>query len=211
MTPLKLVVLGILVVALDLDVGTVDLLLDPVGYGLVVLGVHRIAHLHASLPWARAAAGVGLVASVLALLLRRLETVVTGEGGGITTTTQRLVEHPVPGAVEALAQGAFVIALCTALIALATSDRVRAPSRLLRWALPGADLLAVLLALVLTTTEVDGPVPVEGVVAASVLTALTLLLVVVTLALALWFVVVLVRASREPTLSGDRPPVMIAG
>lgn len=210
MTPLKLVVLGIVVVALDLDVGTVDLLLDPVGYGLVVLGVHRIAHLHAALPWARAAAGAGLVGSVLALLLRRLETVVTGEGG-FTTTTQRLVEHPVPAAVEALAQAAFVITVCTALIALATSEKVRAPSRVLRWALPGADLLAVLLVLVLRTAEVDGTVPVEGVVAASMLTALALLLVVVTLALAVWFVVVLVRASREPALSGEHAPVMIAG
>ena len=209
MTPLKLVVLGILVVALDLDVGTVDLLLDPVGYALVLLGVHRIAHLHPTLPWARAAACVGLVASVLNALLRRLETDVTGEGGGFTTTTQRLVEHPVPGAVETLAQAAFVITVCTALIDLSTSDGVRVPARVLRWALPGADLVSVLLVLVIAMTEGDGPV--DSGVAAGTLTALTLLLLVVTLALAVWFVVVLVRASREPALSGRRPPAMIAG
>ena len=208
MTPLKLVVLGILVVALDLNVGAVDILLDPVGYALVVLGVHRIAHLHHALPWARAAAGVGLVASVVNALLRRLETEVTG-GGGITTTTQRLVEHPVPGAVETLAQAAFVITVCTALIALSTRDRVRVPARVLRWALPGADLVSVLLVLVIAMTEGDGPV--DSGVAAGTLTALTLLLLVVTLALAVWFVVVLVRASREPALSGRRPPAMIAG
>ncbi|WP_122263058.1 hypothetical protein [Ornithinimicrobium cerasi] len=206
MTPLKLVVLGILVVALDLDVGTVDLLLDPVGYGLVVLGVHRVAHLHAALPWARAAAGAGLVASVPALLLRRLETDVTGEGG-FTTTTHRLVEHPVPVAVEALAQAAFVITVCTALIALATSDRVRAPARVLRWALPAVDLFAVLLGLVLFALTGDGDVE----VAPGPLAALALLLVVVTLVLAVWFVVVLVRASREPALSGGHAPAVIAG
>lgn len=143
---------GILVVALDLNIESVDLLFDPVGYVLVVLGVHRLAARHAGLRLARAAAVVGLVASLFTALLRRTETITTGDvdrtsGGGITSSTTRVVEPLLPSTVEAVSRAVFVIGVCTALLAVAGDPKVREPARMLRVALPAVSLMATVLAL----------------------------------------------------------------
>ncbi|MGO0577308.1 hypothetical protein [Ornithinimicrobium panacihumi] len=197
MRPLKTAALGILIVAFDLNIGAFDLLFDPVGWALVVLGVHRLADRHEGFRWARIAAVVGLVASVFTAVLRRTESVTSGDGGGITSTTSSVVEPFWSTSIEMLAQAGFVIGLCTALIALTQDERIRRASRTLRWALPATDLAALVASLLVVTLVVEGSTnpPTIGALAA----LLAIPLVIIGLALAIWFFMTLVRASREPT------------
>lgn len=200
--PLRLVVLGVLVVAIDLNLGRFDLLVDPVGYAIAAVGVHRLTPLHPAFGHARIAALVGLVASIFTLLLRRTETVESGTGG-VSTSTTHLVEPVIPGIVESLAEAAFVILVCTALIALVPSPRVASPARTLRWALPTVTLGGSVLALALL--PLDGTA-VEGSMAfASLAAALAVVLIVLGIALGIWFLLVLWRSSREPVGPGAAP------
>lgn len=214
MRPLKLAAVGILVVALDLNLGNIDVLFDPLGYALVVAGVHRLADRHAGFRLARAAALVGLVASLFTALLRRTETITTPDptdwmdGGGTTSSTTRLVEPLLPTTIESASQAVFVIGVCTALMVLAGSPKVREPARTLRVALPAVTLVATVLALVVGTLIGDGDITSDVV---GLLGLLAVGLALLGLVLAIWFFIVLLRASREPGLQDDRPAAMIRG
>ncbi|MFX0539571.1 hypothetical protein ACQBAT_07675 [Ornithinimicrobium sp. Y1847] len=196
MNSLKLVAIGILVVAVDLNLGSFDLLFDPVGYLLVVLGLSRVADVH---PWfghARWAAVVGLLASIAGAVLRRTETFTQG-AGSVTSTTTTVVENPFTSSVESIAQMVVAFGICTALIALSREQRVVGPARTLRWALPGVTLLGWLLSI--AVTQLDGATIEDNAMAfASLVGAIAIVLVIVTLVLAIWFLIVLFRASREP-------------
>lgn len=197
MTPLRLVAVGLLVVGVDLNIGRVDLLLDPVGYALAVTGLSRVAAVHRGLAVARAAMVVGLVASVLTTLLRRTVTVTSGDEF-LSSTSSHVHEPLVPSLVEA---GALVVAVwwvCTALIAVLSTGVLVARARFLRVAVPlvhgGGLILAV------------GLQDADGGAGAGLLGPVAVALALVGLVLFIWFVVVLLRAARE-NAADDHPDV----
>lgn len=195
LAPLRMVALGIVVVALDLNIERVDLLLDPVGYLLVALGLGRLARLHPGFLWGCVAAAVGVLTSTAGTLLRR----VPPDGGAVQ-------EHPLVGLADEGIQVVVIIGVCTALIALVRNSRVTGPARTLRIALPVLSLVGA--ALTLAFIPWDGSVlTTDGWSSAGTglvmgLTGVSVVLVIVTLALAVWFVIVLLRAAKEPVVDG---------
>ena len=211
MKPLALAAVGILVVAIDLNLESVDLLLDPVGYAMVALGVFRLAHVHEGFARARWAALVGLVASLFTMVLREAVTTTTGDPGGVTVTSSQIVEPALPTLVESLSQAAFVFFVCTALVAVARDPRVVAPASTLRVALPVTALVSELLGLVLWAVGWSGAQGDAATTTVGVVGLLALGVGIVGLVLAIWFFFVLLRASREPALQADRGAAMIPG
>lgn len=184
LSPLRRVVWGFVLIVLDLDIGVVDLLPDVLGWLLVVTGLHRLAPVHGAFARARLIALVGTVASLLSVVLRRTEEVVTFDDGVVRTTTQQLVEPLVPGVVESLAEASVIFLICSALIAVVPQeDR---PAGVLRVFLPLVTVLGAALA------AGAGPLGASD----ADLVLLVIPLVVLGLALTFWFLVVLWRASR---------------
>lgn len=207
MRPLKTAAIGILLVAIDINLGAFDLLFDPLGYLLVLLGAHRLADRHEGFRWARIAAAVGLVASVFTALLRR--TVSTSEdGGGMTFSSTQIVEPAWANGVELVAQAGFVIGVCTAMIALSRTEQVRSAARTLRVALPVTDAVLLGGGWLVQLAIVEGVEP-SGVAGAAAL--LLIPLAIAAVVLAIWFFITLVRASREAPFRLDDPADMIPG
>lgn len=186
-------VVGILLVAVDINLGRFDVLPDPLGYLLIALALGPLVPLHRGFGWARNAAVVGVVSSTAGLLLRTLDP-----------DSRTVVENPVTSIADAVIEAVVVVALCTALIALCRSPRVVGPARTLRWALPCVSVGGGLLGLVAVlagarwsdagssgTTEVLG----------GLLALAGIVLVVSGIVLGIWFLLVLWRASREPVAS----------
>ncbi len=132
MEPLRTLAWGLLVVAVDLNVNQLDLVADPVGWGLVVLAAIRLRPLHPAFGAAVAAAVLGLVASVPAWL--------GVEGLPLTVAL-------------GLAQVGVLFAVCTALMDLVPARRSVA-ARLRVWGVVLPVALGVLLLLVRAG---DGP------------------------------------------------------
>lgn len=197
LAPLTTVVAGILLVAIDLNLQSLDILPDPIGYALVAWGLFRVAGQHPAFGWGALAAAVGVVTSTLGVFLRRLE-----EG--------QIVEHPLVTAADALIEAVIVIAVCTALIALSHDPRVTGPARTLRIALPALSLVGVLLPLALSPLAgrvLEAPtvsLGAEG-AAAGLIVVAAIALVVAGIALGIWFLVVLWRAAKEPRVGWDDP------
>lgn len=208
MRPLKTAAIGILLVAIDINVGSFDLLFDPLGYVLVLLGVHRLVDRHAGFRWARIAAAVGLVASVFTALLRRTVTTSDEGGGGMTFSSTQVVDPEWSTGIEMIAQAGFVIGVCTALIALSRTERVRSAARTLRVALPVTDAVLLGGAWLVQLAIVQGVEP-SGVAGAAGL--LLIPLAILAVVLAIWFFITLVRASREAPFRLDEPTDMIPG
>lgn len=208
MRPLKTAAIGILLVAIDINVGSFDLLFDPLGYVLVLLGAHRLADRHDGFRWARIAAAVGLVASVFTALLRRTVTTSDEGGGGMTFSSTQVVEPEWSTGIEMIAQAGFVIGVCTALIALSRTERVRSAARTLRVALPVTDAVLLGGAWLVQLAIVQGVEP-SGVAGAAGL--LLIPLAILAVVLAIWFFITLVRASREAPFRLDEPTDMIPG
>lgn len=194
---LRIVVIGILLVAVDLNIESFDLLPDPVGYLLVALALGRVAHLHRAFGWARLAALVGVATSTVGLFLRRVD-----EDGTVA-------EHPATLTADTVLEIVVVVALCTALIALCHNPRVTTPARTLRVALPAASVVGSVLTLALVpvegttiTTEPDSTLAMGF---AALVGAVAVVLVLATIVLAIWFLVLLLRASREQVLTAPEP------
>lgn len=208
MRPLKTAAIGILLVAIDINVGSFDLLFDPLGYVLVLLGAHRLADRHDGFRWARIAAAVGLVASVFTALLRRTVTTSDEGGGGMTFSSTQVVEPEWSTGIEMIAQAGFVIGVCTALIALSRTERVRSAARTLRVALPVTAAVLLGGGWLVQLAIVQGVEP-SGVAGAAGL--LLIPLAILAVVLAIWFFITLVRASREAPFRLDEPTDMIPG
>ncbi len=195
-------VLGLVVVVADLRVEGFDLLVDTVGW-VVVLGA--LAHLARVVPEVRTARAVAVLAAVLSVadLLHPTRTAVedlTGDGA-LTTSTTTVVE-PV-GLQGALTAGyaalcvAFLVLLCLALaVAAAREGRAQTATRLrtVAWTTAALQGGAVVLGAVSQLTGTDAP----G--AGPELVALALLLAVGGFATAVWVLVTLWGLRTWPLL-----------
>lgn len=204
LAPLRRVVLGILLVAVDLNIGRLDVLLDPVGYLVVASGLRPLVPLHHGFGWARGAAFVGVVTSTVGQLLRHVDP-----------STGAVVENPWTSLADTVLEAVVVVALCTALLARSGAPGVLGPARVLRWMLPAVSLAGGLLALVAvlmvedTTLSVPTSTLLGGGALAMAVPAVVLL--VAGIVLGIWFLVVLWRASREPDASFATRAAMIPG
>lgn len=195
LAPLRIVVVGILLVAIDLNLEAFDVLVDPVGYALVAWGLGRLAPAHPAFGWGRTAALVGIVTSTAGIFLRRVDP-----------GTSTVVEHPLVAVADTIVEAIVVIAVCTALLALSRDPRVVGPARTLRVALPAVSVVGTLVALSLLPLEGSSIDTTSGGAAAlaGAVAVLGIVLVVASIALAIWFIIVLLRAAREPAPAG--PP-----
>lgn len=115
MLPLRLLALGMLMVVVDINL-TFDVLVDPIGWMLIVYGLTSVLHVHPSFRPAQGAAIASLVASLgLVVNLGSLVTVVAN-------------------VVSILATAAFVWFTCDGLIhTLGESEAPSTVANLVRW------------------------------------------------------------------------------
>lgn len=173
MTPLGLTAAGFLLAALDFRVNAgFDLLPDPVGWVLAAVGLAALSERSAGFR----------VAQVLALLeaLVSLPMVVTEQPGTLVTSADAALET------------AFVFSVCTGLIASLPHRPDRTGSaNVIRWLDLG--LAVVLVPSLLLLDAADGGLDVLG--------PLALMLILVGLAVAVWFVVLLFQVKDDPAVS----------
>lgn len=196
-------VLGLLVVVLDLRLQGFDLLVDAVGW-VVVVGA--LAHLASAVPGLRAVRAVALLAAVLSLadLLHPTRTTVEDVfGDGSTTTSTTAVVAP-DGLQGALAWGyealcvVFLVQVCLALASAASQEQhPQVASRLRTVAavtgvVQGADVLLGGVALLTGGEALDG---------APELVWTGLLLAVGSLLTTAWVLVSLWRVRTWPLLT----------
>lgn len=175
-TPLGKTAWGFLLAALDLRINGVDLLADPVGWLLAVVGLWTMSSRHGGFQVAVVLAAIEVVAS--------LPLVVTETVPALLST------------FEVLLQTGFVFAVCTGLIATLTHRPDKAGSaNVIRWLDLGLSLLLAPMLLIVgaATGEVD------------VLGPFALMLGVVGLAVAVWFVVLLFQVRDDPALAAHAP------
>lgn len=111
MTPMGRVGLGLVVVFVDIRIGSFDLVADPIGWLLVLAGLAPLLARHPGIQTAAVAAGVGLVLSAF----------------------QVLAEPPdVLGLVQSVAETAVVFSLCTALMVLLLRETDRRQAGIIR-------------------------------------------------------------------------------
>lgn len=189
MAPLRLAVIGILIVAIDLNAGQLDILLDPVGYLLIALAVGALADRHPGFRWAQIAMWIGVVVSTPALLLRTQDP----ESGAIQ-------EHWLTSNVESALQIVFVIGVCTALMALARNPSVASHAKILRVALPVVNVLTLVISLTIARGLEGTDIAGNLMALASGAAALAIVLVLLSLGLGIWLLVTLWRAAAEPVL-----------
>ena len=213
MTPLGLLALGYVMALLDLRAQGFDLLLDVIGWLLVVLALSR---LHAPSRLFVSARTTAVVAGILSLadLMQPLETVPNGTG-----TTTRAVQ---PDGLQGIGVMAYGIAMVVfaVLLSLALREAARAHTdpaaertfgrfAVLHAVIGAAGTVAVGVGLLvaeaggsgagvsapgLSTTGVTGPAAVVLVMA-----------VLGLLAVQIWFVVALTRVRDRPWLSAHAP------
>jgi hypothetical protein len=216
MTPFGLVAFGYVLALLDMRVQGFDVMLDALGWLLVVVGLSR---LHRTSPLFARTRVAAVVAGVLSLadLVQPLETVSTGTG-----TTTRAVQ---PDGLQGVAVTVYGVAMVVfaVLLSLAVREAARGHAdaanertftrfAVLHAVLGAAATVALVVGLLvadarssapavsapgLTTTGVEGPAA-----------ALLVIAVLGLLALEIWFVVALARLRRLPWLSADDPAVV---
>lgn len=120
MTPMGRVTLGLVVVLVDIRIGSFDLLVEPVGWTLVLAGLVPLVARHTGLMAAAVAAGAGLVLSFFQVLA---------------------APTPGPALVQSVAETVVVFSVCTALMALLAREPDRRAAGTIRWLEVG--LLAV--------------------------------------------------------------------
>lgn len=189
MAPLSLAIVGVLVVVLDVNVGSFDVLFDPVGYAVVALAAHRLVAVHPAFVRARAVAWVGATTTLLGAFLRH------ADAGGVVT------ENPLVILVETLVQARLVVLFCTALEERSTDARVTAPASTLRLALPVAIVITGLLSLAVAFPLSTPDLAITRVAGWGLL---LLPLLMITVVLAVWFLRVLRRATPDPRFAGRR-------
>ncbi|GIL34459.1 hypothetical protein PDTK01_05360 [Phycicoccus sp. DTK01] len=177
---LTLVAVGLVVVFVDLSVDGFDLVADPLGWALVVVGLHRVRSLHAGFAVTRAAA---LTAAVLSV-------------AEVAAATGLLGRATWPGLLVTIADLGVVAGITLALSALLRSDDPRS-AHAARTIL-GADVMATAVGLTLfglhsATTSPLGFVLQGG--TNDAVTVLFLLVVLAGLAARVWLVVLLVQVA----------------
>ena len=215
MTPFGLVALGYVLALLDMRVQGFDVLLDAVGWLLVVAGLSRLPVPSPLFVRARITAVVAGVLS-LADLVQPLETVASGTG-----TTTRAVQPDGLQGVGVMVYGAAMVVFAV-LLSLAVREAARAQAdastertfrrfAVLHAVLGVAGTLAVAVGLLVADARSTGSgVPAPGLSTTGVegpAAALLVLAVVGLLALEIWFVVALARIRERPWLSSpaDEP------
>ena len=212
MTPFGLLALGYVLALLDFCVPGFDVLLDVVGWLLVVLALSR---LHAQSTLFVRTRVTAVVAGVLALadLVHPLETISTGAG----TTTRAVQPDGLQGVLVSLYGVAVVVFAVLLSLAVHEAARAQADTATQRTFWRFAILHAVLgaAALLVGLLVADAGSPTSGVSAPGVTTtgvdgpaaALLVAAVLGLLALEIWFVVALARVRHLPWLSASAPAV----
>lgn len=180
MRALSLVGVGLVVVAVDLEVGAFDVVSDPVGWALVAVGLSRVRTTHPAF-------GVAHLASLVAVVVSAAQVVLT-------------LTSPVAGQVAEVAHTlvdlVVVVAVCTAL-AHVLPDRDPRSARAAR-AIRAVDVaLTALLLPLLVWVAVSYPGELVVVDDAGTYWLLGLVgpVVLVGLAVRVWLVVLLVRVA----------------
>jgi hypothetical protein len=171
--PLLRVFTGFLVVTVDLNllVGF-DVLLDPVGWLMVISGVGGMARRHRAFGVAEGFAVAGLLCSLVAYIPQS-ETVATLFGG-----------------LDAIAQTGLTFAVCTGLIAISAPGRASGSPNTVRWTDLALTLVALPLAYAIGVVRPDALLSV-AVSGGSTLESVVLGLVLVGLAVRVWFLALL--------------------
>lgn len=173
MTPLGRAALGLGIVMVDIRFEDFDLVLDPVGWVIVLAG---FAPLNGRSSWFQAAslaAGIGLVVSLVDLV---------GDLGALLSL------------VDLGAATALVFATCTALMEVLEWEPYRRTANLIRWLDLGLAALGALL-VAGGAAAGRGEVRVSGAAAPPFV-----VFVLVALGVFVWFLVFLVRLRRDPRL-----------
>lgn len=200
MSPLGAVCAGLLLVVLDLRVPGVDVLPDVLGWVVVVLGLSRLLLPGPLVLRTRTAALVCAVLSVADLSLPvATESSGLADGGPVISTTVTAA----PQGVQAVLVSGYSLAFSVALVLLSLALRTRAAQAgdaaaatlLARFAVfhAAVGVLDLVVELVTRAAGLTAPRSVDGGAGALVLVA-----VVVTLAVAVWFVVTLFRMRDRP-------------
>lgn len=138
MTPLGGALLGMVMVAFDFRVNTLDLVADPIGWVLIAVFVGRLAERS---PWLRAASAIAWVGAVASL-------------PAVLVDTQQVLALTL---VDIVLETAVLFCLCTGMMALLEPGHpAKGPLNAIRW----VDLA--------TTVVVVMALPVSGGVAAAV-------------------------------------------
>ncbi len=138
MTPFARVAAGLVVVLVDLRLPDIDVVADPVGWVLVLLGLTALAGRD---PWFRAAVGAAVVGGLCSL------PALFAEPTGWLT------------AVDAIGSTALVFATCTGVIRLVGSDPAAATANRIRWIDLALTAIGAVLTLVVTTTGTTAAAP----------------------------------------------------
>lgn len=172
MRPLATLAWGLLLVVLDFRVQGVDLLPDPIGWGL---GAVAALSLFRSVGKAQPEARRWFAATCVACTAALLPAVPEWVG----------VQHPIITVAVAVAQTVVVFATCTGVMSVLPARRATANA--VRWSdLGTASLLAVLMG---------------GATVVPELAPLALLTALATLAVLVWFLVLLFQAAKDPAPS----------
>ena len=176
-TPLGKTVGGFLLAALDFRINGLDLLPDPLGWAIAAIGLSALS---ARSPALRVAMILAAIEAVVSLPL-----VVTDE------------IPPLLSSLDTLLQTGFVFAVCTGLIALLPHRPDRAgTANIIRWLDLGLTVLIVPVAM----TAGSSP---EGLARVG---PFAIVLVLVGLAVAAWFVVLHFQVRRDPAVGGPANP-----
>jgi hypothetical protein len=196
-TPVGTTALGLALVLLDLRLQGLDVLADPLGWLVVVVGLSRLAAQDRRFAWARWSAVPAGLLSVADLV----HPSVTAEGS---------TRHVAPGGLQGLlAEASSLLSLAVAvLLSLAVRDAARRHddahlarrfSGFLVWhcVVGGVTFVAGLAGMLVDGREVQ----VNGAVAGPLV-----LLVIAVLAVEVWFLVSLARAGQRTWLGGRLEP-----
>lgn len=191
MRALTLVGWGLLVVLLDLRFDGFDVVMDPVGWAMVVAGLGRLRHRHPGLATARAAAMAAGVVSVVQVVLA--------------------LANPIASAwvsvAEALLDLAVVVPLCTAVASLLADHDPRRARTVTTIRTAEIVLTVVLLPVAVWGAMTTPPGSVESMttVDAGWLTVPGIALVLAGLGVRVWLLVLLFQAA--PQVDGEERPV----
>ena len=135
MTPLGMIVAGLGLVVADFRFNGFDLVPDVIGWGVVLVGLTKLA---ARSPWFTAASAAATVGVVLGLPLLLAKP------------------GPVLSAVEGLVLAIVVFGTCTGIREVMTDPRTRANANLIRWTNTVVILAGLTTSLLVGPTEVTG-------------------------------------------------------
>lgn len=199
MTPLGTTALGLALVLADLRLQGLDVLADPLGWVAAVAGLSRLASRDRFFAWS---VGIGIAAGVLSAA-DVVHPVVTLDG-----TSREVDPSGLQGVMSDLA--ALLSLVVALLLSLAIRELARRHGdealsrRFTRFAVFHAAAAAVLALAETAVLLLSGPGPILN---GTLLAPLVILLVLVVLAIEVWFLVSLARAGQRTWLGGRLEPV----